>query len=59
MISTQVFDRAKEYARHLASTGLCVGLIEIDASEFRVMCFDSQARGYVTAWAPVTVKLLS
>ncbi|MEA2736126.1 MAG: hypothetical protein QOE14_2577, partial [Humisphaera sp.] len=35
------FDRAKEYARHLASTaGLRVGLIEVDASEFRVMCFD-------------------
>ena len=37
------FDRAKEYARHLASSGLRVGLIEIDASEFRVMCFDRQA----------------
>ena len=38
------FDRAKEYARHLASTaGLRVGLIEIDASEFRVMCFDRTA----------------
>jgi hypothetical protein len=35
------FDRAKEYARHLASTaGLRVGLIEVDASEFRVLCFD-------------------
>ena len=34
------FDRAKQYARHLASTGLRVGLIEVDASEFRVMCFD-------------------
>jgi hypothetical protein len=38
------FDRAKEYARHLASTaGLRVGLIELDASEFRVMCFDREA----------------
>lgn len=37
------FDRAKEYARHLAATGLRVGLIEVDASEFRVMCFDRAA----------------
>jgi hypothetical protein len=34
------FDRAKDYARHLAASGLRVGLIEVDASEFRVMCFD-------------------
>ena len=34
------FDRVKEYARHLAAGGMRVGLIEIDASEFRVMCFD-------------------
>src|SRR5947208_5211100 len=34
------FDRAKEYARHLAAGGGRVGLIEVDASEFRVMCFD-------------------
>jgi len=33
-------DRAKDYARHLASTGMRIGLIEVDASEFRVMCFD-------------------
>ena len=40
-LGAKQFDRAKEYARHLASTmGLRVGLIEIDASEFRVMCFD-------------------
>lgn len=34
------FDRAKDYARHLASTGKRIGLIELDASEFRVMCFE-------------------
>jgi hypothetical protein len=34
------FDRAKDYARNLAATGVRVGLIEVDASEFRVMCFD-------------------
>ena len=33
--------RVKEYARHLvALTGARVGLIELDASEFRLMCFD-------------------
>src|SRR5258708_6585847 len=34
------FDRVKEYARHLAATDKRIGLIEVDASEFRVMCFD-------------------
>jgi hypothetical protein len=34
------FDRAKEYAAHLASSGMRVGMIEVDASEFRVICFD-------------------
>jgi hypothetical protein len=34
------FDRVKDYARHLAAGGKRVGLIEVDASEFRVMCFD-------------------
>jgi hypothetical protein len=34
------FDRVKQYARHLAANGKRVGLIEVDASEFRVFCFD-------------------
>ncbi|MGH7214627.1 MAG: hypothetical protein ACREIT_07685, partial [Tepidisphaeraceae bacterium] len=34
------FDRAKEYARHLAARAGRVGLIELDAAEFRLMCFD-------------------
>jgi hypothetical protein len=34
------FDRVKQYARHLASGRKRIGLIEIDASEFRLMCFD-------------------
>lgn len=34
------FDRAKEYARHLAAAGSRIGLIEVDASEFRLICFD-------------------
>ncbi len=34
------FERAKDYARQLASDGTRVGLIELDTSDFRVMCFD-------------------
>jgi hypothetical protein len=34
------FDRVKEYARHLAAQEGRVGLIELDSSEFRVMCFE-------------------
>lgn len=37
------FDRAKDYARHLAADGRRIGLIELDASEFRVMCFERAA----------------
>jgi hypothetical protein len=39
------FDRAKEYARHLACAGRRIGLIEVDASEFRVMLFESGEAG--------------
>jgi hypothetical protein len=35
------FDRVKEYARHRAAGGGRVGLIELDASELRLMCFDA------------------
>ncbi len=34
------FDYAKRYARHLAMRIGRIGLIELDASEFRLMCFD-------------------
>lgn len=34
------FDRVKEYARHLSLIHGRVGLIELDASEFRLMSFD-------------------
>ena len=37
------FDRVKEYARHLAGQVGRVGLIEADASEFRLMCFEPGA----------------
>jgi hypothetical protein len=39
-LSGKQFDRVKEYARHLASSGSRIGLIETDPSEFRVMLFD-------------------
>ena len=39
------FERAKEYARHLAAQGKRIGLIELDASEFRVLCFDRHPQG--------------
>jgi hypothetical protein len=37
------FDRVKDYARHLAAGGKRIGLIEVDTSEFRIMCFDRAA----------------
>ena len=37
------FDRVKEYARHLAGQVGRVGLIELDASELRLMCFEPGA----------------
>lgn len=35
------FDRVREYARHLTAGGKRVGLIELDGSEFRLMCFET------------------
>jgi hypothetical protein len=32
--------RVRQYARHLAAVGGRIGLIEIDACEFRITCFD-------------------
>ena len=43
------FDRVKEYARHLASRSGRVGLIEADASELRLMCFEPGAPAMTTA----------
>ncbi|HEX3356580.1 MAG TPA: hypothetical protein VHS31_06320 [Tepidisphaeraceae bacterium] len=34
------FDRAREYAAHLAADGARIGLIECDSSIFRLMCFE-------------------
>src|SRR3954454_5138116 len=39
------FDRVTEYSRHLAVQGGRVGLIEVDGSEFRLMCFENSAPG--------------
>jgi hypothetical protein len=36
-------DRARQYARHLAARDGRIGLIELDASEFRLMCFEPGA----------------
>jgi hypothetical protein len=35
------FDRVKEYARHLSAIHGRIGLIELDASEFRLMSFEA------------------
>ena len=35
--------KARQYAAHLAASGKRVGLIEIDASEFRLSCFEQSA----------------
>src|SRR5688500_14214105 len=32
-------ERITQYAKHLASDGTRIGMIEVDASEFRVTCF--------------------
>ncbi|CAN5484470.1 hypothetical protein BH10PLA1_BH10PLA1_10260 [soil metagenome] len=42
-------DRVKEYARHYAaSNGHRVGLIEVDASEFRLTCFEPGVESHAT-----------
>lgn len=44
------FDRVKEYSRHRAASAGRVGLIELDASELRLMCFD--AMGHIEGLQP-------
>jgi hypothetical protein len=39
-LGARQLERAKEYAAHLAACGQSVGLIELDASEFRLWCFE-------------------
>ena len=38
------FDRVKQYARHLAGAIGRIGLIELDGSELRLMCFDPEGQ---------------
>ena len=38
-------DRAREYAAHLCKSGERVGLIEVDACEFRLTCFERGGNG--------------
>ena len=40
------FDRAKEYARHLAAQGKRVGLIEVEGSEFRLSRFEATSADF-------------
>lgn len=53
------FDRVKEYARHLADRVGRIGLIELDASELRLMCFEPAGQngpGDADAHAPECVE---
>jgi hypothetical protein len=48
----QQIQRAKEYARHLAGSGERIGLIQVDASECSITCFET-IKGDVTTIDPV------
>jgi hypothetical protein len=39
-LNGQQVERVRQYAAHLASSGVRVGLILVDASEFRLLCFE-------------------
>lgn len=39
-LGVRQLERARDYARHLAANGDRVGLIDLDASEFRLYCID-------------------
>ncbi len=55
-LSGQQADRAREYARHLAAGGDRVGLIEVDAAECRVTCFELSVGDPVEQAEPTTVS---
>jgi hypothetical protein len=44
-LNGQQMDRVRQYARHLAADGQRIGLIEVDARELVVMCFDRRDGG--------------
>ncbi len=48
-------ERAREYARHLAAAGDRVGLIEVDAADCRVTCFELATGDPVEQAEPTTV----
>ena len=39
-LNGHAWDRVREYARHVAADGRRVGVMEVDAAEFRITCFD-------------------
>src|SRR5262249_24903556 len=52
-LNGKLFDRAKEYARHLAASGARIGLIEVDAAKFRLMLLEHCATSAAAAVATV------
>ena len=50
------FDRTKQYARSLAARMGRVGLIELDASELRLMCFEAAEQGGCGGAEPQTLE---
>ena len=50
------FDRTKQYARSLAARMGRVGLIELDASELRLMCFEPAEQGGDSEPEPQTLE---
>jgi hypothetical protein len=48
-LNGKLFDRVKQYAAHMASQHQRVGLIEVDACEFRLMLFERTPHGAAVA----------
>ena len=57
-LSSGQFDRVKQYARHLAAPRKRIGLIEADASEFRLTCFDGTIGATIAESAADTAAAL-
>lgn len=49
-------ERVRDYARHLAANGERVGLIEIDAAETRLMCFERSLEPNAADPAPAEIS---
>jgi len=52
-LNGKLFDRVKEYAGHLCTSGKPIGLIEVDSAEFRVMLFERADRAGISIPANV------